>query len=448
MTRILYPTTNLAAIEQLTLTRGEGVYVYDDAGKQYLEGMAGLWCTALGYGNEELVEAAAAQMRSLPYTHLFGGKTHPVAIELAERIAAMVPVKDARVFFGNSGSDANDTHWKLLRYYHTVTGRPQKRKIIARQRGYHGVTVAAAAMTGLVPQHQHFDLPLDALGILRVDATHYYRQGLPGETEEEFASRLVAQIEELILREGPDTVAAMIAEPVTGAGGVVLPPRGYWEKLQPLLKRYDVALIDDEVITGFGRTGNDFGATTYAIEPDMMTLAKAVTSAYLPLSAAVIRGDMHEAMIEPASKVGIFGHGYTYSGHPVPAALALKTLEIYQRDRIFERAARTGEYLQQRLRTLADHPLVGEVRGVGLIAAVELVADKTTRRAFEGGKVGAHAQMRAQENGLIIRAVAGSSLAVCPPLIITEAQVDELVSKLTRAIDETQDAARLNGWCG
>jgi len=448
MTRILYPTTNLAAIEQLTLTRGEGVYVYDDAGKQYLEGMAGLWCTALGYGNEELVEAAAAQMRSLPYTHLFGGKTHPVAIELAERIAAMVPVKDARVFFGNSGSDANDTHWKLLRYYHTVTGRPQKRKIIARQRGYHGVTVAAAAMTGLVPQHQHFDLPLDALGILRVDATHYYRQGLPGETEEEFASRLVAQIEELILREGPDTVAAMIAEPVTGAGGVVLPPRGYWEKLQPLLKRYDVALIDDEVITGFGRTGNDFGATTYAIEPDMMTLAKAVTSAYLPLSAAVIRGDMHEAMIEPASKVGIFGHGYTYSGHPVPAALALKTLEIYQRDRIFERAARTGEYLQQRLRTLADHPLVGEVRGVGLIAAVELVADKTTRRAFEGGKVGAHAQMRAQENGLIVRAVAGSSLAVCPPLIITEAQVDELVAKLTRAIDETQDAARLNGWCG
>ena len=448
MTRILYPTTNLAAIEQLTLTRGEGVYVYDDAGKQYLEGMAGLWCTALGYGNEELVEAAAAQMRSLPYTHLFGGKTHPVAIELAERIAAMVPVKDARVFFGNSGSDANDTHWKLLRYYHTVTGRPQKRKIIARQRGYHGVTVAAAAMTGLVPQHQHFDLPLDALGILRVDATHYYRQGLPGETEEEFASRLVAQIEELILREGPDTVAAMIAEPVTGAGGVVLPPRGYWEKLQPLLKRYDVALIDDEVITGFGRTGNDFGATTYAIEPDMMTLAKAVTSAYLPLSAAVIRGDMHEAMIEPASKVGIFGHGYTYSGHPVPAALALKTLEIYQRDRIFERAARTGEYLQQRLRTLADHPLVGEVRGVGLIAAVELVADKTTRRAFEGGKVGAHAQMRAQENGLIVRAVAGSSIAVCPPLIITEAQVDELVSKLTHAIDETQDAARLNGWCG
>ena len=448
MTRILYPTTNLAAIEQLTLTRGEGVYVYDDAGKQYLEGMAGLWCTALGYGNEELVEAAAAQMRSLPYTHLFGGKTHPVAIELAERIAAMVPVKDARVFFGNSGSDANDTHWKLLRYYHTVTGRPQKRKIIARQRGYHGVTVAAAAMTGLVPQHQHFDLPLDALGILRVDATHYYRQGLPGETEEEFASRLVAQIEDLILREGPDTVAAMIAEPVTGAGGVVLPPRGYWEKLQPLLKRYDVALIDDEVITGFGRTGKDFGATTYAIEPDMMTLAKAVTSAYLPLSAAVIRGDMHEAMIEPASKVGIFGHGYTYSGHPVPAALALKTLEIYQRDRIFERAARTGEYLQQRLCTLADHPLVGEVRGIGLIAAVELVADKTTRRAFEGGKVGAHAQMRAQENGLIVRAVAGSSLAVCPPLIITEAQVDELVLKLTRAIDETQDAARLNGWCG
>jgi adenosylmethionine-8-amino-7-oxononanoate aminotransferase len=443
VTHILYPTTNLAAIEQLTLARGRGVYVFDDRGRKYLEGMAGLWCTALGYGNEELVEAAAKQMRELPYTHLFGGKTHPVAIELADKLSAMVPVKDARVFFGNSGSDANDTHWKLLRYYHNVIGKPEKSKIIARERAYHGVTVAAAAMTGLAPNHAHFSLPLEALGILRTDATHFYRQGLPGETEEEFATRIVGNLEQLILREGPETIAAFIAEPVTGAGGVVVPPRSYWEKLQAVLRKYDILLIDDEVICGFGRTGNDFAATTYAIQPDMMTLAKAVTSAYLPLSAAVIRGDMHEAMIAPSAKVGMFGHGYTYSGHPVPCAVALKTLEIYARDNVFAHAARVGEYMQRRLRTLEEHPLVGEVRGVGLIAAVELVADKATRKAFPDGRVGAHAQLRAQEHGLITRAVAGSSLAICPPLVITESEVDELVEMLSRAIDEAHDFARL-----
>jgi adenosylmethionine-8-amino-7-oxononanoate aminotransferase len=445
VTHLIYPTTNLAAIEQLTLARGEGVYVFDTAGRRYLEGMAGLWCTALGYGNEELIEAASAQMRTLAYTHLFGGKTHPLAIELAERIAAMVPVGDARVFFGNSGSDANDTHWKLLRYYYNAIGRPQKRKIIARQRAYHGVTVAAAAMTGLAPSHAHFDLPFDALGIVRTDATHFYRQGLPGESEEEFATRLADSLERLIVAEDPDTIAAFIAEPVSGAGGVVLPPRTYWEKVQAVLRRYDILLIDDEVITGFGRTGSDFGATTYGIRPDMMTVAKAVTSAYLPLSAAIVRGEMHEAMVEPSARVGMFGHGYTYSGHPASCAVALKTLEIYARDRLFEHAARVGDYLQRRLRTLEDHPLVGEVRGVGLLAAVELVADKSTRKAFEGGRVGGHAQLCAQENGLIVRAVAGSSLAICPPLVINEAQVDELVAKLAHALDGTLDFAMRQG---
>jgi adenosylmethionine-8-amino-7-oxononanoate aminotransferase len=442
VTHVLYPTTNLAAIEQLTLAKGRGVYVFDDRGRKYLEGMAGLWCTALGYGNEELVEAAARQMRELPYSHLFGGKTHPVAIELADRLAAMVPVKDARVFFGNSGSDANDTHWKLLRYHHDVTGRPEKRKIIARERAYHGVTVAAASMTGLPANHAHFSLPLEALGILRTDATHFYRQGLPGETEEEFATRIVGNLEQLILREGPETIAAFIAEPVTGAGGVVLPPRTYWEKVQAVLRRHDILLIDDEVICGFGRTGNDFAATTYDIRPDMMTLAKAISSAYLPLSAAVIRGDMHEAMIEPSSKVGMFGHGYTYSGHPVPCAVALKTLEIYARDKIFEHAARVGEHLQRRLRTLQEHPLVGEVRGVGLIAAVELVADKRTRRAFADGRVGAFAQRSAQDNGLIVRTVAGSSVAICPPLVISESEIDALVEMLGRALDAALEFAR------
>ena len=408
-------------------------------GKQYLEGMAGLWCTALGYGNEELIAAATEQMRKLPFTHLFGGKSHQVAIDLADRLAAMVPVKDARVFFGNSGSDANDTHWKLLRYYHNAIGKPAKRKIIVRERAYHGVTVATASMTGLASNHAHFDLPFDALGIIRTDAAHFYRQGLPGESETDFATRLAANLEQLILREGPETIAAFLAEPVTGAGGVVVPPGTYWEKVQAVLRRHGILLIDDEVITGFGRTGNDFGATTYAIRPDMMTVAKALSSAYVPISAAIVPGEMYAALVEPSAKVGMFGHGYTYSGHPVACAVALKTLEIYARDRIFERAARVGEYLQRRLRTLADHPLVGEVRGVGLIAAVELVPNKRARSAFEGGRVGIFAQNCALKHGSwSLRAVAGSSLAICPPLIITEAQADELVDKLVgRALDDT-----------
>ncbi|MSU72562.1 MAG: aminotransferase class III-fold pyridoxal phosphate-dependent enzyme [Opitutus sp.] len=437
MTRLLYPTTNLKVLEQLVIARGAGVYVWDRHGKQYLEGMAGLWCTALGYGNEELIEAASAQMRQLAYSHLFGGKSHPAAIDLAERLAAMVPVKDAHVFFGLSGSDANDTHWKLLRYYFNANGQPARRKIIVRERAYHGVTVASAAMTGLPSNHAHFDLPFEALGIIRTDATHFYRQCLPGESETDFATRLAANLEQLILREGPETIAAFLAEPVSGAGGVVMPPNTYWEKVQSVLRRYNILLIADEVITGFGRTGHDFGATTYAIQPDMMTVAKALSSAYVPISAAIVRGDIYEALVEPSAKVGMFGHGYTYSGHPVGCAVALKALEIYARERTFEHAARVGEYFQRRLRTLADHPLVGEVRGVGLLAAVELVADKRARTAFAGGRVGIFAQNCALEHRLILRAVAGSSLAICPPLIITEAQVDELVDKLGRALDGT-----------
>jgi 4-aminobutyrate--pyruvate transaminase len=411
MTRLVYPTTNLKAIEQLIIERGAGVYVWDNHGKQYLEGMAGLWCTALGYGNEELIEAASAQMRTLSFSHLFGGKSHQLAMDLAEQLAAMVPVKDAHVFLGNSGSDANDTHWKLLRYYHNAIGKPAKRKMIVRERGYHGVTVATAAMTGLASNHAHFDLPFDALGIIRTDAAHFYRQGLPGETEEDFATRLAAKLEQLILREGPETIAAFLAEPVSGAGGVIVPPRTYWEKVQTVLRRHDILLIGDEVITGFGRTGNDFGATTYSIRPDMMTVAKALSSAYLPISAAIVRGDIHAALVEPSAKIGMFGHGYTYSGHPVSCAVALKTLEIYARDHIFEHAARVGDYLQRKLRILAEHPLVGEVRGVGLIAAVELVANKQARTPFEGGRVGIYAQQSAVDHGLILGLALDGTLA-------------------------------------
>ena len=442
MSHVIYPTTNLKATEQMVIERGEGVYVYDSQGKQYLEGMAGLWCTALGYGNEEVVETAAEQMRTLAYSHMFGGKTHPVAMELADKLAAMVPVDNAQVFFGNSGSDANDSLVKLLRYYNNAIGRPGKYKIIARERGYHGVTVAAASLTGLPANHTHFSLPFEALGILRTGAPHFYRDGLPGETEQEFASRRAAELEELILAEGPETIAAFIAEPINGAGGVVVPPVGYFEKIQAILSKYDILMWDDEVICGFGRTGAPFGADSLNIQPQMMTLAKALSSAYMPVSAAVITGDMYEAMVEPSAQVGVFGHGYTYSGHPVACAVASKVIDIYQRDRLFEKAADTGAYLQEKLRGFSDHPLVGEVRGMGLIAAVELVANKETRQAFEGNAVGGFCQMRCQDNGLLVRAMAGNAIALCPPLVISHAQVDEIIDKLGRALDATLDHVR------
>lgn len=438
MSQIIYPTTNFKATRTLTIERGEGAYVYDNNGKQYLEALAGLWCTSLGYNNRELVETAAEQMSKLSFSHMFGGKTHQVGMDLGAKLSEMVPVENAKVFFGNSGSDANDTHIKMLRYYFNAIGKPEKYKIIARERSYHGVTVAAASLTGLPPNHTHFDLPFDALGVLRTDAPHYYRSALPGESEQQFVERITNNLEQLILQEGADTIAAFIAEPITGASGVIVPPEGYYEKVQAILNKYGILFWADEVITGFGRTGNDFGCTTMGIEkPAMMTLAKQLSSAYMPISASIIRGDMYEAMIDQSANVGVFGHGYTYSGHPVACAVALKTLEIYERDHMFAKAAVLGEYMQKRLREFLAHPLVGEVRGKGMIAAVEMVANKQTGQAFNGGVVGAFAQQACQNHGMITRAVAGSSIAFCPPLIVTEAQIDEMIEKFSKALDET-----------
>ncbi|SIS46548.1 aminotransferase [Neptunomonas antarctica] len=438
MSKIIYPTTNFKATNTLTIERGEGAYVYDSNGNQYLEALAGLWCTSLGYNNRELVETASEQMSKLSFSHMFGGKTHQVGIDLAEKLSAMVPVENAKIFFGNSGSDANDTHIKMLRYYFNAIGKPEKFKIISRERSYHGVTIAAASLTGLPPNHTHFDLPFEALGVLRTDAPHYYRGALPGETETQFVDRITNNLEQLILKEGANTIAAFIAEPITGASGVIVPPAGYYEKVQAILNKHDILFWADEVITGFGRTGNDFGCTTMNIQkPDMMTLAKQLSSAYMPISASVIRGDMYEAMIEQSANVGVFGHGYTYSGHPVACAVALKTLEIYERDNIFGHAAEVGDYMQKRLREFADHPLVGEIRGKGMIGAIEMVANKQTGQAFNNGAVGAFAQQACQTHGMITRSVAGSSLAFCPPLIVTEAQIDEMIEKFGKALGDT-----------
>ena len=437
MSAVIYPTTNLMATEQMVIERGEGVYVYDSQGKQYLEGMAGLWCTGLGYGNRELIDCISEQLGKLSFTHMFSGKTHQPGIDLADKLATMVPVKDAKVFFGNSGSDANDTHIKLLRYYFDVIGKPQKHKIITRDRAYHGVTVAAGSLTSLPANLAHFDAPLEALGILRTDHPHYYRGARDGESEAQFVARITDNLEQLILREGADTIAAFIAEPITGASGVIVPPAGYYEKVQAILDKYDILFWADEVITAFGRTGKVFGCETTNIrEPDQMTFAKQLSSAYYPISAAVIRGDIYEAMREPSARVGVFGHGYTYSGHPVGCAAALKTLEIYERDKLYAHAAEMGEYLQGKLAELREHERVGEVRGAGLIAAVELVEDKATRAP--ANDMAKRVTQLCQDNGLIVRNVAGCALALCPPLVISRAQVDELVDKLARSIDQAQ----------
>ncbi|MDP6732075.1 MAG: aminotransferase [Gammaproteobacteria bacterium] len=439
MNSIIYPTTNLRHVEELNIVRGEGIYVYDADGKQYLEGLAGLWCASLGYGNEELIDAIDSQLKTLSYSHLFGGRTHQVVMDLADKLTGMVPVESGTVFFANSGSEANDSHMKMLHYYFNVTGEPQKKKIIALERSYHGVTMASAALTGLPAMHTHFSLPLEALGILRADSPHYYRGRQEGETEGQFTDRLIENLERLILKEGPETIAAFIAEPIGGASGVIVPPEGYFPEVQNLLTKHDILFWSDEVICGFGRTGNDFGCTTMGFTPQLMSLAKQLSSAYIPISASIIPDFMYQAMVEPSAEVGVFGHGYTYTGHPVACAAALKTLEIYERDNLFSHAATMGDYLQTRLNTLADHPLVGEVRGRGLIAAVELVANKRSGASFDDGSVGAFAKQACQNQGLLIRAVGGNSIAFCPPLIIDKEQIDEMLDKFKLALQDTLD---------
>ena len=439
MTSLLYPTTNLTQVEQLNIVRGEGIYVYDDKGNRYLEGLSALWCAALGYGNDELIDAITTQLRTLPYSHMFGGRTHPLAMKLADTLGEMVPVPDAKIFFANSGSEANDSHVKMLHYYFNVTGQPKKKKIIALERSYHGVTVAAAALTGLPVMHTHFDIPVDALGILRASTPHYYHGQQDGESEAGFVERLVQELEQLIEKEGAETIAAFIAEPIGGAAGVVVAPDSYYPAVQNVLRKHDILFWADEVICGFGRTGSDFGSTTMGIKPELMSLAKQLSAAYIPVSAAIIPGFMYEAMREPSNQLGIFGHGYTYTGHPVAAAAALKAIEIYQRENLFEHAAKMGDYMQSRLQEFAEHPLVGEVRGKGLIAAVEIVANKERREGFADGKVGAMTKQFCQDQGLLIRAVSGNCLAFCPPLIINDEQIDEMIFMFEAALKQTLD---------
>ncbi|MGB0749311.1 MAG: aspartate aminotransferase family protein [Magnetospiraceae bacterium] len=440
----LHPYTNLKAHEQngpLVITRGAGIHVYDEDGKAYIEGMAGLWCTALGFGEERLVEAATQAMRNLPFYHGFNSKTTPVAVDLAERLLSLAPVPMSKVFFANSGSEANDSVIKLVVYYNNARGLRHKKKIIARERGYHGVTVASASLTGLPNNHRAFDLPL--AGILHTDCPYPYRGQNPGESAEDYATRLAENLETLIQEEGPHTVAAFIAEPVMGAGGVIVPPKTYFEKIQAVLRKYDVLMIADEVICGFHRTGNTWGSETFTIQPDIMTMAKALSSAYLPISAVMINEEIYQAIAQQSATIGTFGHGFTYSGHPVSAAVALETLKIYEERDMSAHVNAVAPRLWYNLETLRDHPLVGDVRGVGLLAGLELVADKVEKTPFDPKQgVGAAVAKRAEQHGLILRAL-GDTLAICPPLIIETAEIDALAERLTRALDDI--AAEIRG---
>lgn len=437
---LIHPYTNLDAVRRTgptILERGEGIYVWDSEGTRYIEGLAGLWCTALGYGNRELIETAKEQLSQLSFSHLFGGKSHDPAIALAEKLKEISPAPASKVFFTSSGSEANDTQIKLQWYYNNARGKPEKKKIISRKRGYHGVTIATASLTGLPANHADFDLPIDR--ILHTRCPHHYREAEPSETEAEFADRLAAELEELIEAEGPETVAAFIAEPVMGAGGVVVPPETYFEKIQAVLARHDVFFIADEVICGFGRTGNLFGSQTFGIAPDSISVAKAVTSAYAPLGAMTVPEEVYQAMLDESRKIGIFGHGYTYTGHPLATAIGVKALEIYERDNIVGHVQSVAPTFQDRLKSLNDHPLVGEARGVGLIGGIELVADKATKQAFDPKRgVGPKAMQFCQDEGLILRALGGDTLALCPPLVIETDQIEALFDAVERALAKTE----------
>jgi 4-aminobutyrate--pyruvate transaminase len=433
---LIHPYSDLRALETagpLVITRGEGVHVIDEAGNRYLDAMAGLWCASLGFSEPRLAGAAKRQMETLGFYHLFTGKSHQPAIELAERLLAMAPAPFARVFFANSGSEAVDTAVKLVWYANNALGRPEKKKIISRRRAYHGVTIAAASLTNLPINQMAFDLPLSPM--LATDCPHHYREGQPGESEDDFAARLAQSLDDLITREGPETVGAFIAEPVMGAGGVIVPPARYFDLIQRVLRKHDVWLIADEVICGFGRTGNMFGCETFSIAPDMMVLAKALSAGHAPISALLVSGPIFEAIADQSAAIGSFGHGFTYSAHPLAAAVALETLKIYAERDILAEVRAVAPRLQAGLRRLADHPLVGEVRGVGLIAAVELVADKPSRRPFEPpGRVGPAIVRAAQGEGLIVRAL-GDIIAFSPPLIISEAEVETVFERFASALD-------------
>jgi L-2,4-diaminobutyrate transaminase len=434
----LHPFTSAAEHAQALprmMVEGSGIYIRDSTGREYLDAMAGLWCVNAGYGRNEIADAAAEQARRLPYYHTFSSSTHEPAARLAERLTSLAPGDMSKVFFGSSGSDTNDTQVKIVWYYHNVLGKPDKKKIIARHGAYHGSTLAGSSLSGLPHMHRSFDLPLERF--IHVDAPHYWRHAPEGLSELEYSALLAANLEERIVQEGPETVAAFIAEPIQGAAGVIPPPEGYFEAIVPILRKYDVLFIADEVICGFGRLGEWWGSDVYGLEPDLVSTAKGLTSGYIPMSACLISENVWEVLREGSSHYGPFAHGYTYSGHPVAAAAAMANLDIIEGEGLVQNAATVGAYLQKSLReAFADHPLVGEVRGTGLMAGVELVEDKETKKPHDPSlAVARRLHELLMEEGLICRAVF-NTLTLSPPLILSNEDVDSIVEMFARGLEK------------
>ncbi|NGM20071.1 aspartate aminotransferase family protein [Roseomonas stagni] len=436
---VLHPYTDHRAHAKngpLVIARGEGVKVWDDQGKEYIEAVAGLWCASLGFSNHRLAEVAYEQMKKLPFYHAFTAKSHEPLIDLSEMLIERAPCAMSKVFYANSGSEANDTAIKMVWYYNNAIGKPEKKKIISRLKAYHGITIASGSLTGLPANHKMFDLPVSDR-FIHVSTPHHYHGAKPGESEDEFATRLATELEETILREGPETVAAFFAEPVMGAGGVMVPPATYFDKIQAVLRKYDVLFVADEVICGFGRTGNYWGCQTYSITPDIITCAKALSASFLPISAIIINDRIFQGLADGSATIGTWGHGFTYSGHPVAAAVALETLRIYDELNIVEHVNTVGAHMQAKLRErFLNHPLVGEVRGIGMVAAIELVADKAAKKNFEpSAKVGPRLAKLGENEGVILRGLANDTIAFSPPLIMKADEVDEMVERTGRALD-------------
>jgi 4-aminobutyrate--pyruvate transaminase len=443
---LVHMQTNLRRHQQegpLVIARGEGCRVFDDAGRDYIEAVAGLWCASLGFASERLAKVAYEQMRRLGYYHLYRHRSNEPAIALAETLLKIAPAPMGRVVFQCSGSEANDTAIKLAWYYWNAVGEPQRRKIVARRMGYHGNTCAAVSLSGKPDMHAGFGLPFSPFK--HTEFPHYYRRHEPGETEMEFSARMADALESLIQAEGPDTIAAFFAEPVMGAGGAIVPPQGYFEKVQAVLRKHDILFVADEVICGFGRTGEMWGSQTYGIRPDMVTSAKALSAAMQPISAVLISDRIHEAMLAQSDRFGNFAHGYTYAGHPVAAAVALEVQKIYAEIDIVGRARRLGAVLQSALGRLKAHPLVGDVQGEGLILGMELMRDGERRVPFDSAlNVGARVDAASQRHGLILRVV-GDRLVFAPPLVIEASEIEEISERLERALDDVAKDLRSEG---
>jgi putrescine aminotransferase len=435
----IHPFSDTAALNKegaRVITRADGVYLWDSNGNKIIDGMSGLWCVQVGYGNKELAEAGYEALKTLPYYNHFFKTTNPYTAELADKLAKLLPEGHEHVLFASSGSEANDSALKLIRYYWNLKKKPHKKIHLSRELAYHGVTMAAASLSGLTPMHPQFDLPLP--GFEKVPTPYWYgSKATYGDiTPEELGRKVAEQLEKKILELGADNVASFSAEPVHGAGGVIFPPPGYWEEINRICKKHDILLHTDEVITGFGRTGEWFGSITYGIKPDIMTMAKGLSSGYQPISAISLGERMGDAIVHANEELV---HGYTYSGHPVASAVALKNLEVMDRDKMVPRVKNDiGPYMQRRLReTFESHPLVGEVRGIGLLAAIELVADKAKREFFPNvGDVGTHCRNYCFNSGLISRAIR-DTMVLAPPFIISESEVEEIIAKLKAAIDNT-----------